>query len=195
MGASRVSRRWHEYLRTGRVIIGASFLKGVLGAVGLTLLAAYAVGQSYNVWLHGESSFATWAFGLGMAAFILLGPFVLLAPLVKSRRLELSASGVLVTARRKGRRVTELDLGWEQIEGVTVYKNTNGDSTSVHVRMILVDSARVDPETGRLRSHVDVPPGLRTSKKDLASLMERIRSTRTQHQLGKRLGHLRGEGT
>lgn len=172
MGQALVDQRWQQYLANGRVTINASALKGVLGTIGLVLLSALCAGIGYGTYRQdGVASVKAWGCGL-VALLALVGILVVAAPLVRKRRLDLTASGLMLTARHGGSRVTEIGLEWDQIESVTIYRNNNGEgTTSTNIRMVMRPDARA--------AHVDLPTGLTMSKKDLATLMERIRLSRT----------------
>ena len=176
MGQALIDRRWQEYLSYGQVTVGASLLKGVLGVVGLILLSALSAGIGYDAYQQdGVSSLKTWGCAL-VSVLVLVGALVPAAPLVRRRRLVLTGSGLVVTSRRGASRITELGLRWEQVEGVTIHRSSNGEgSTSVDVRMILATGVRTDHPTGKQYGHIDLPTGFQMSKKDLAALMERVR--------------------
>ncbi|MGO1769834.1 MAG: hypothetical protein ACTHZX_07755 [Microbacterium sp.] len=178
MGYARVEQGWTEYARTGRLVIGSSITKGLLGMIGMLLLAALAAGMAYDGYAtEGLSALKTWGCGL-MVLVCLLGVFASALPLARRRRLVLGSHEIYAEIRRGGRREDEMRLRWEDIESVAVYRNTNGESTTVDVRMTLMPGVTATGFSPTGTGYRDLPRGLRMSKKDLAALVERIRASR-----------------
>lgn len=180
MGAARVDRYWEQYCRDGQVTVRASVVKGVLGMIATILLAVVCAGMSVEAFLtDGAGSVKGW----GCAFFtpvILCGAVFTVYPVVRQRRLDLMPWGFFMSRRRRGQRITELALRWTDVDHVKAFRTTGsgdgGDSTDI--RIVLAPGVRAVYGGEEKEGFVELPSGFRMSKKNLASLMERIRVSR-----------------
>lgn len=127
MARSEVQRRWDEFHRTGMVTVAASPVRCVLMMLGSRVLALFpAVMAAGSFQEHGADSPTGW--GCVLATLLFLVTAVLAArPLVRGSRLSLSRHGLAISARRRGERVRETGLRWEEMTHVERFSNPAGD--------------------------------------------------------------------
>lgn len=178
MGRARVERHVEGFRRTGMVTLRASALKCVFAVLGSLVLAMFPAVMSAGAFQeNGAGSLKGWGLAL-VALFFVMTTFLAVAPLVRGRQLTLTRLGLAVSSRRQGERVREMGLRWEEITGIEHYSSGSTSTASTEVRMHLVPGAGRDARRDSTRDYVDMPFGFAVSNKDLAELLEGIRSSR-----------------
>lgn len=176
MGRARVDRHLEQFRRTGAVTVKASVLKGTASMVGMIAMAALAAGMYAEALRDGEAeSLKAWGL-LVLVPFALLGAVVTAWPMIRRRRLLLTPAGLEVSSRRGGRRVRELGLRWQEIQHIEAYTTSSGESSRTDVRMHMVPGWGREAGVDAPHGYIDLPMGFAMSRKDLAALMEGIRS-------------------
>ena len=176
MARADVQRHWDEFHRTGMVTVAASPVRCVLMTLGSLVLALFpAVMAADSFQEHGAASLRGW--GCVLAALLFLATAVLaVRPLVRGSRLTLSRHGLAISARRRGGRVRETGLRWEEMTYVERFSSPAGGSSSTDVRIHLAPGAGQNVQGDVSRGYVNLPDGFAMSKRDLAELLEAIRA-------------------
>lgn len=176
MGQRNVERLWNEYLTRGRVVIGTSTTKSLLGMIGMALLCALGLGMAFDAYTtHGMKSFRLWACAL-VALICAVGIFATAHPMVLRRRAVLEAPGFYAETNRRGTWNDEFRVRWEDVRDLGIHRNTGNGTTTVTVRFGLVPDAMPRYDRPFPEGYGDMPTQLSVSKMDLAKLMERIRT-------------------
>lgn len=175
MARAEVERRWNEFHRAGMVTVAVSPLKCVMMMLGSLVLALFpAVMAAGSFQEHGAASFKGWGLVLIVLVFLLTAVLAV-RPLARGSQVSVTRFGIAISVRRRGERVRELGLRWDEMTHVERYYNAAGESSSEDVRVHLVPGAGANVEGDVSRGYVNLPEGFAMSKKDLAELLEAIR--------------------
>lgn len=110
-----MERTWQKFVHTGQFTVGTSTTKAVLAFLGLTLLAALAVGMAIAAFASaGVASWKGWGCA-GAAVLVLFGAAFVVVPLFRRRELRVTREGLAVSSRRRGSRSVELSVRWTDV--------------------------------------------------------------------------------